>query len=150
MTVIVEEDSITVLVSSAAGPGSDTDAIHDNIAGEINSITEKATPVNADILIIEDSADSNNKKKVQVGNLPTAAGDMSQSTYDPAAVSEQLVGLTASQKIENKVFDYIEILGFGNTAAAQDGNFRLISLVAGQLATQERVSGSWVTKEITS
>ena len=48
----------------------DANAIHDNEAGEINGITEKATPVSGDLLIIEDSADSNNKKKVQIGNLP--------------------------------------------------------------------------------
>jgi pectin methylesterase-like acyl-CoA thioesterase len=39
-------------------------------AADINSFTEKATPVSADVLLIEDSADSYNKKKVQVGNLP--------------------------------------------------------------------------------
>lgn len=49
----------------------DDNAVHDNVPGEINSITEKVTPVNADILIIEDSADSNNKKKLQIGNLPS-------------------------------------------------------------------------------
>jgi hypothetical protein len=54
----------------AAGAGSDTAAIHDNVASEISAITEKTTPASADLLIIEDSADSNNKKRVQVGNLP--------------------------------------------------------------------------------
>lgn len=54
--------------------GTDADAIHDNIAAEISVLTEKVTPVNGDHLIIEDSADSNNKKRVQVGNLPTGGG----------------------------------------------------------------------------
>lgn len=57
----------------AGGAGSDTTAIHDNVAGEINAVSEKVTPVDADLLIIEDSADSNNKKKIQIGNLPTGA-----------------------------------------------------------------------------
>ena len=48
----------------------DPNAIHDNVAGEIVAITEKTTPVDADLLIIEDSAASNAKKKVQIGNLP--------------------------------------------------------------------------------
>lgn len=51
---------------------SDAAAIHDNVAGEIAALTEKATPVNADLLVIEDSAAANAKKKVQVGNLPAA------------------------------------------------------------------------------
>ena len=44
--------------------------IHTNVAGEIAGVTEKVTPVAADLVIIEDSADANNKKRVQVGNLP--------------------------------------------------------------------------------
>lgn len=51
-------------------PGTDANAIHDNVAGEIAAITEKVSPVSGDWLLIEDSADSNNKKKVQAGNLP--------------------------------------------------------------------------------
>lgn len=53
----------------------DGDAIHDNVAGEINAISEKASPIGADILLIEDSADSNNKKKVQITNLPTVVAN---------------------------------------------------------------------------
>ena len=60
--------------TNSAGGGKDSDAIHDNVASEINSISEKGTPVNADIVLIEDSADSYNKKKVQVGNLPGGGG----------------------------------------------------------------------------
>ncbi|MFB3105558.1 MAG: hypothetical protein ACE1ZA_11650 [Pseudomonadales bacterium] len=55
--------------------GADSDAIHDNVSAEISAITEKVTPVSADLLVIEDSADSNNKKRVQVGNLPGGGAD---------------------------------------------------------------------------
>lgn len=50
--------------------GTDADAIHDNVSGEINAVTEKASPVAADKILIEDSEDSNSKKHVQIGNLP--------------------------------------------------------------------------------
>ena len=55
--------------------GTDSNAIHDNISGEIDTISEKSTPVDADIIIIEDSADSFNKKKVQISNLPTGVSE---------------------------------------------------------------------------
>ena len=72
----------------AAPVGSDPDAIHDNVAGEIAAIALKASPVSGDLLVIEDSADSNNKKRVTVGSLPgggtssplTTKGDL--YTYD--------------------------------------------------------------------
>jgi len=52
----------------------DADAIHDNVSAEINAITEKTTPVDADLLVIEDSGASNAKKKIQIGNLPGGSG----------------------------------------------------------------------------
>jgi len=71
----------------AGGGGGDADAIHDNVAAEISAITEKVTPISADLIIIEDSADSNNKKKVQLGNLPAGASDPS-SWMDRAAFTD--------------------------------------------------------------
>lgn len=53
--------------------GTDSNAIHDNVSAEISAITEKVTPVSADLLIIEDSAAANVKKRVQIGNLPAPA-----------------------------------------------------------------------------
>jgi len=58
---------------ASSGGSTDSDAIHDNVAGEIDAISEKTSPVSADLILIEDSADSNNKKKVQIDNLPGGA-----------------------------------------------------------------------------
>lgn len=66
----------------------DSDAIHDNIAAEISAITEKASPVSNDWILIEDSEDSDNKKKLRVGNLPTSSGTVTS------------VGITGSNGIE--------------------------------------------------
>ena len=58
--------------SPGSAGGTDADAIHDNVASEISAITEKANPTDGDWVIIEDAEDSNNKKKVDVSNLPGA------------------------------------------------------------------------------
>ena len=55
------------------GGSTDSDAGHVNVAGEINGISAKATPTSSDLLIIEDAADSNNKKKITIGNLPATS-----------------------------------------------------------------------------
>jgi len=52
------------------GSSTDSNAIHVGSAAEIVAIAEKAVPASADVLVIEDSADSNNKKRVEIGNLP--------------------------------------------------------------------------------
>jgi len=52
----------------------DQDAIHQSQPNEINPLPEKATPADADFVVIEDGADSYYKKKVQVGHLPTGTG----------------------------------------------------------------------------
>lgn len=53
----------------------DGDAIHDNVSGEIAAVTEKVSPVSADLVLIEDSEATNAKKKVQLGNLPGGSSD---------------------------------------------------------------------------
>lgn len=63
------------------GAGSDTTAIHTDTSAEISGLTEKASPVSGDLLVIEDSAASNAKKKVQIGNLPGGGNTLDQA-YD--------------------------------------------------------------------
>lgn len=65
----------------AGGAGLDTSAIHDNVASEISAITEKPSPVGNDLLIVEDSEDSNSKKRVKVSNLPFAGGSDPNHAY---------------------------------------------------------------------
>ena len=49
----------------------DASAIHDNEAAEINALTAKAAPVDADVVLIEDSESGTpwSKKKVTISNL---------------------------------------------------------------------------------
>lgn len=48
-------------------------------AAEISALTEKVTPVSADLLLIEDSAASNAKKKLQIGNIASIFGSEYQT-----------------------------------------------------------------------
>lgn len=57
------------------GVGTDPLAIHVNVASEIEGIDEKTSPVDTDIVVIEDSEDGYNKKRVQIGNLPGSGVD---------------------------------------------------------------------------
>lgn len=49
-------------------------AIHKAEAGEIAAITAKGSPVGADLLLIEDSADGNAKKSITISSLPGGGG----------------------------------------------------------------------------
>ncbi|KRT69320.1 MAG: prophage MuMc02, head decoration protein [candidate division NC10 bacterium CSP1-5] len=82
----------------SGGGGSDTTAIHDDAAGEIAAITEKASPVSGDLLLIEDSAASNAKKRVQIGNLPggtDAAAIHDDTAGEIAAITEKTTPVAA-------------------------------------------------------
>lgn len=70
---IALEEMFNLLDSEAITDG---DAIHVNVDGEINGISEKPVPVINDILVSEDSADGYSKKKIQIGNLPGLSTDM--------------------------------------------------------------------------
>jgi len=80
--------------------GSDATAIHDNVAGEISLITEKASPVSADLIIIEDSADSNNKKRVQVGNLPGGGGSSDAADINIADAGGLITGTNVETALQ--------------------------------------------------
>lgn len=54
-------------------------SIHTNIAGEIAAVTLKATPTNSDLLLIEDAAAGNAKKRVTIGSLPSSGGGVPTS-----------------------------------------------------------------------
>lgn len=62
------ESTVQDRIAAIEGTG-DAAAIHDNVAGEINAITAKATPVGADLALIEDSAASFAKKKIALSAL---------------------------------------------------------------------------------
>ena len=88
-----------VWTQTTASGSTDEDAIHDNVAGEIAAITEKGTPVSADLLVIEDSADSDNKKRVQVGNLPGGAPSAHASTHQNGGSDEVATAIPAANAI---------------------------------------------------
>ena len=64
-----DADEIVITFGATGDTGTDTDAIHDNVAAEISAIAEKTTIVAADMLVAEDSESSDAKKMVQVSNL---------------------------------------------------------------------------------
>jgi len=79
----------------------DANAIHVNASDEISGITEKTTPVANDLLVIEDSAASNVKKRLKVGNLPAATLTSSEATATgtittTSASDTQMTSMTAT------------------------------------------------------
>ena len=85
-------------IDVSSGGGTDANAVHVNVGGEINGITAKSTPTSSDLLIIEDAADSNNKKKITIGDLP--------ATSDANAVhvnaSNEITAITEKTSVDNQ------------------------------------------------
>jgi hypothetical protein len=116
---------------SAAG-GGDATAIHVNTSGEILGITEKVTPVAADVLVLEDSADGNNKKRVQIGNLPTSAGNMLSATYDPTNVSGDAFDMdNMVEGATTKILTATERTKLGNQSGSNTGDQSTIVGITG-------------------
>lgn len=57
------------------GSGTDADAYHKNTIAEISTTPLKSAPTSADLLLIEDVAANNAKKRVTIGTLPVATTD---------------------------------------------------------------------------
>lgn len=71
------------------------------------------TPVSGDFVLLSDTSDSGNLKKVDAVDFLAGAGDMLAATYDPATISEQLVGLTATQTLTNKTVNGVVLSDAG-------------------------------------
>ena len=91
-----------VLKYSAANaqyePGipTDSDAIHDNVAGEIHAITDIA-PTALDEMVIEDQSDSWNKKRCQLGDI-SALGAPAVHASSHTDGTDDIQNATAAQK----------------------------------------------------
>lgn len=80
-----------VLISDLpGGGGSDPNAIHDNVDAEISAIAPKGVPGTADLIVIEDSAAGNAKKRVQLGTTP-AALQVGDSSNLPAGTNNDIL-----------------------------------------------------------
>ena len=99
-------DTLAHLKSKVASP----DILITSDPAEISTITNKAAPSSADLILIEDSADTNKKKSITIGTLPTAALIAHADRHAPAVGSDPLLcaiagtslpGDTASQGTNN-------------------------------------------------
>ena len=87
-------------------------------AGDINTFTEKATPVDADIVLIEDSEDSFNKKKVLLSNMLGGGGAGGGGSFvwelngDISPLEETLSGISALSfdfESESEIWAFIQV-----------------------------------------
>jgi hypothetical protein len=83
---IVECDGNGVLSASNGAAGFDTSALHTDTGSEISALTAKAAPVGADMLVIEDSEDTNSKKKLTLTALDGLLNSIGENT-DAASAS---------------------------------------------------------------
>lgn len=94
--------NVTVTTLPGGVGGADADAIHDNVASEISLVTEKVSPVVADLVLIEDSAAANVKKRVQIGNLGSRVLLATHTVTNAAK-------LTVSSQEWDATYDVIEL-----------------------------------------
>lgn len=146
--------------------GTDVNAIHDNVAGEIDAISAKGTPAAGDLLVIEDGADGFNKKKIDIDDLPGGGGasemdDLSDAdtTTDPPNLNEVLkwdgsnwVPGTAGDTIEftfsidsfsDGIGDTFQLIGSGEWKAIAAVSFTATySNAPGGMTAEVALSGS--------
>ena len=117
--IMIDGATYRVSVTNGVGAaGTDTTAIHDNVAGEISAITEKTSPADKDMMLIEDSADSNNKKKIELGSIPVLgpSATLSNGSGSPEGVLAASAGsLYVDTSGGTSTTLYVKESGTGNT-----------------------------------
>lgn len=110
-----------------ASTGKDNDAVHVNVAGEIATVAEKVAPVAADLILIEDSAATNAKKRVQAGNLPFRAASAVKTYRNVAqSVADSTVTTIA---FDAELFDPNNIHSAGTFTIPTTGKWLLTATV---------------------
>ena len=113
------------LAELATGAATDADAIHDNVDGEIAAVTLKAAPVSADLALIEDSADTNSKKRVTAQSIADLAsgGTFGEFVYARQEEAQGVGGGTfTSGAFRTRVLNTLVIndIGAGVSLAANE------------------------------
>lgn len=102
--------------------------------GNETSLSEKGSPVSADVVVILDSEDSNSKKKAQVGNLPGGGG---------ASALDDLSDVTITSVTNDEVFQYTGA-GWENQTLTEAG----IAASSHTHATSDVTSGTFADARI--
>jgi len=117
-------DGIDIATDVAANTSKVTNATHTGEVTGSGALTvdktavsnqSLVTAVGSDYVIIGDTSDTGNLKKALISDFASAGGDMASSTYDPASIAEQLVGLTTAQTLTNKTLTSPVISSISNT-----------------------------------
>lgn len=156
---ILKRSGTAVVGVSAAGV--DTSAVHTDVAGEIFGVNQKNNPVNNDWLLIEDSAASNAKKKIKIGNLPGYTGNATKEAFfQPVSNAATQIGFHTGYSVSANATAFMEffipvdfssvtsleaiVIPQGNNAAADidlDSNYALV----GQAFNQNSESNTSIT-----
>jgi hypothetical protein len=83
-------------VSSSSATGSDSTAIHVDVANEIGGITAKAAPTILDVLVLEDAAAAGVKKSFLLGAIMKAVGWVTDLTAKAVPVAADLLAVEDS------------------------------------------------------
>ena len=122
-------------------------AIHTNEPNEISGITAKATPTASDILLIEDAADGNNKKKITIGDLPSTVGTTNLSVGNKTSTTLDVESSTGT----NATIPSVTTSEAGLSSAAD--KIKLDGIEAGADvtdATNVNAAGALMESEVTN
>ena len=128
----IDADTFDWQTPVSGGAGSDTTAIHDDTAGEINAIAAKAIPVAADVLIVEDSAASFAKKKIDLTNLlggvdaihDNVAGEINAIATKATPVAADVLVIEDSEAaFVKKKIDLTDLINSTEPVAAAQGAY---------------------------
>ena len=162
-----DRQSFSIAKVSAVAPtaGTDVNALHTNISGEITALTAKATPTTSDVLVIEDAADSNNKKKSTLASIkntvapiltktltleaPTASDDITIFKTDRAITVQEVIAVNVGTS-PSTTYQLKYNAARNNAGTALTTSSSTTSVVGGNVATLSNASipaDNWVWLE---
>src|SRR5678815_4434818 len=82
--------------------GTDSAAIHVDVADEITQITLKAQPLIDDVIVLEDASDSSDKKSATLGTIASMPGQVTALASATVLITDKLAFEDASDTLAMK------------------------------------------------
>ena len=112
-------------------------------AADFTSFTSKSAPVDADVALVEDSADSSNKKKITLSTIPGLTSSLVKNKWQ-----KRVINYTAARLISSVDYTLTDDTLVETLTMAYDANNRISTITStngGEVVTVSRGGNGFLT-----
>lgn len=147
--LVLDTDYIFANIPTPEAASRGENTVHTNVAGEIAGVAAKGTPVDDDLLLIEDSEAGNAKKRVLLSDLPGGGGGSGDVTGPASSVDHGVVTFdgTTGKVIQDTGLRHYGASATDPTSPTPAAGDRYFNTALGMEMTYDAGRSKWLSSE---